>query len=83
GVGAGEPSLAGLRLARAASAVDGAEASAEAGDSSSPSVEPVETTQADSGSTTEVVPETGGEQSSAERKPTTEDDVDPKGGSDD
>jgi NADH-quinone oxidoreductase subunit E len=77
GVGAGEPTLAGLRLARAATAVDGAGSPAEP-------AEPVGTTQAASTSSTgEVAPETGTAQSSAERKPSTEADVDPKGGSDD
>ncbi|MEL7975430.1 NADH-quinone oxidoreductase subunit NuoE [Isoptericola sp. F-RaC21] len=92
GVGAGEPTLAGLRLARAAAAVD------------SPSAEPVETTErvstgstGENGSTSEVPPETGTAQSSAERKPAAPGDESPgrspsggdadpepeKGGSDD
>ncbi|MFD6175580.1 MULTISPECIES: NADH-quinone oxidoreductase subunit NuoE [unclassified Isoptericola] len=106
GVGAGEPSLAGLRLARAAAAVDGAGAEG-AGDSSSPGApsasvvppsapaRPDQPGDEDSpapssdGSSAgrpdqaEVPPETGGEQSSAERKPTTSEDVEPKEGSDD
>ncbi|SKC47348.1 NADH-quinone oxidoreductase subunit NuoE [Krasilnikoviella flava] len=88
GVGAGEPTLAGLRLARAAAAVDGA----------APSVEPAETTErAATGASAEVPPQTGGEQSSAEREPAAPGDESPgrspsggpanpepeKGGSDD
>ncbi|MGF0115675.1 NADH-quinone oxidoreductase subunit NuoE [Promicromonospora sp. Marseille-Q5078] len=81
GVGAGEPTLAGLRLARAAAAVEGA--SDGAGEPSSSSVEPVETrvstssTSGSTGSTTEVAPETGGEQSSAEREPSVPGDDEP------
>ncbi|GAB6938687.1 NADH-quinone oxidoreductase subunit NuoE [Isoptericola variabilis] len=85
GVGAGEPTLAGLRLARAAAAVDGAEPAAPA---------PREGTTASTG---EVPPETGTAQSSAERKPAAPGDQNPgrspsggdanpepeKGGSDD
>ncbi|MCZ2262563.1 NADH-quinone oxidoreductase subunit NuoE [Isoptericola sp. QY 916] len=89
GVGAGEPTLAGLRLARAAAAVDGGEPS---------SVQPAETTDGGStGSAAEVPPETGTAQSSAERKPAAPGDDNPgrspsggdanpepeKGGSDD
>ncbi|MFI2293814.1 NADH-quinone oxidoreductase subunit NuoE [Isoptericola sp. NPDC019571] len=89
GVGAGEPTLAGLRLARAAAAVDGGEPS---------SVQPAETTDGGStGSAAEVPPETGTAQSSAERKPAAPGDESPgrspsggdanpepeKGGSDD
>ncbi|GAA1716135.1 NADH-quinone oxidoreductase subunit NuoE [Isoptericola hypogeus] len=94
---AGEPTLAGLRLARAASAVDGAGSPAEPAKTPSPvepvetpspvepaetpspvepaetpsPVEPVETTQAAdaTSSTDDVPPETGTEQSSAERQP--------------
>ena len=85
GVGAGEPTLAGLRLARAAAAVDGEEPATPA---------PRKETTASTG---EVPPETGTAQSSAERKPAAPGDQNPgrspsggdanpepeKGGSDD
>ena len=85
GVGAGEPTLAGLRLARAAAAVDGDEPAEPA---------PREGATASAG---EVPPETGTAQSSAERKPAAPGDQSPgrspsggdanpepeKGGSDD
>ncbi|MEU2199772.1 NADH-quinone oxidoreductase subunit NuoE [Isoptericola sp. NPDC019482] len=85
GVGAGEPTLAGLRLARAAAAVDGGEPAEPA---------PREGT---TGAAAEVPPETGTAQSSAERKPAAPGDESPgrspsggdanpepeKGGSDD
>lgn len=85
GVGAGEPTLAGLRLARAAAAVDGGEPAEPAPREGAP------------GSTGEVPPETGTAQSSAERKPAAPGDESPgrspsggaanpepeKGGSDD
>src|SRR5690606_9735153 len=76
GVGAGEPTLAGLRLAREHGwTAPAGETAAEAGDAPS---------AADAASTggTEGAPEkpvTGAEQSSADRKPTTEADVDPGG----
>ena len=66
GVGAGEPTLAGLRLARAAAAVDAVPEGA--GVSSSPGGGADEA---------EVAPETGGEQSSAERKPSVPEDDEP------
>jgi NADH-quinone oxidoreductase subunit E len=66
GVGAGEPTLAGLRLARAAAAVDGEE----------PTGEPAEATGTAS-ATADVPPRTGGEQSSAERPPTAPGDQSP------
>ncbi|MFC7877300.1 NADH-quinone oxidoreductase subunit NuoE [Isoptericola sp. NPDC057391] len=86
GVGAGEPTLAGLRLARAAAAVDGGEATAE------PARQ-----EASTGATGDVPPETGTAQSSAERTPAAPGDESPgrspsggdanpepeKGGSDD
>jgi len=94
GVGAGEPSLAGLRLARAAAAVDGS-GSDGAGESSSPGAPSARPDQPGDEDTpapsfdAEVAPETGGEQSSAERKPVAPEDdepgrsTSPKGGSDD
>ncbi|MCK9792690.1 NADH-quinone oxidoreductase subunit NuoE [Isoptericola sp. 4D.3] len=66
GVGAGEPTLAGLRLARAAAAVDGEE----------PTGEPADATGTAS-ATADVPPRTGGEQSSAERPPTAPGDQSP------
>jgi NADH-quinone oxidoreductase subunit E len=78
GVGAGEPTLAGLRLAReqgwTAPGTDQAstspgEPAAEAGDAASSA----------GGASAPEKPVTGGEQSSAERTPTTDADVDPGG----
>jgi len=85
GVGAGEPTLAGLRLARAAAAVDGGEPSTGPG------------AEASAGAASDVPPETGTAQSSAERETTAPGDATPgrspsggapnpepeKGGSDD
>ncbi|MFD4994225.1 NADH-quinone oxidoreductase subunit NuoE [Cellulosimicrobium cellulans] len=65
GVGAGEPTLAGLRLAREH---DWTAPTTSAGGS-----------DADAGTGAPEKPVTGGEQSSAERKPTTDADVDPGG----
>ena len=65
GGGAGEPTLAGLRLARAAAAVDG---------SGSPAEPAGIAAEGSTRSTTEVPPETGTAQSSAERKPSAPED---------
>ncbi|MFE6969062.1 NADH-quinone oxidoreductase subunit NuoE [Isoptericola sp. NPDC057653] len=81
GVGAGEPTLAGLRLARAAAAVDAVPEGA--GESPSSPDTPSSDSPPAVADPAEVPPETGGAQSSAERKPATEEDVEPKGGSDD
>jgi len=99
GVGAGEPTLAGLRLARAAAAVEGATDGAgepsspgapsasvvppsaparpdQPGDDGSPAPSSASPTAADE-KAAEVAPETGGEQSSAERKPSVPEDDEP------
>ncbi|MCA5895043.1 NADH-quinone oxidoreductase subunit NuoE [Isoptericola sp. NEAU-Y5] len=74
GVGAGEPSLAGLRLARAAEAVDsGPEGAGDSG----PRQDDGPTTSAGQDGAAEVAPETGGEQSSAEREPVAPEDDEP------
>ncbi|MFI2103608.1 NADH-quinone oxidoreductase subunit NuoE [Isoptericola sp. NPDC019693] len=94
GVGAGEPTLAGLRLARAAAAVDGGSAG---GDGSAGDARETEQATPRGGTTGDVPPETGTAQSSAERPPAAPGDTNPgrspsggdanpepeKGGSDD
>ena len=76
GVGAGEPTLAGLRLAReqgwTAPGTDQASTSADQASTSAGGADA-------GGEGTPEKPVTGGEQSSAERKPTTGADVDPGG----
>jgi NADH-quinone oxidoreductase subunit E len=79
GVGAGDPSLAGLRLARAAAAVDGP---VEGEESSAGQPEPGSSDGgATDGGTTDggrtAAPETGGEQSSAERTEAAPEDDEP------
>jgi NADH-quinone oxidoreductase subunit E len=79
GVGAGDPSLAGLRLARAAAAVDGP---VEGEESSAGQPEPGSSDGgATDGGTTDggrtAAPETGGEQSSAERTEVAPEDDEP------
>ncbi len=80
GVGAGEPTLAGLRLAREQGwTAPGTDQASTSPDQASTSAGGADAASSAAGEGTPEKPVTGGEQSSAERKPTSGADVDPGG----